>query len=293
MHTQTDSLAFMTFRNRRLPMMGILFLGGWLAIALCSTTAQAQRGVVEGLPPVPPSVEINPSGSVSLPQLQPGASSPEVEFRQQNQQVQQFSAPPASPPAIEYQNNQQYSRSYSSNSGKYLVLVENSNYQMLQQVRQIEPGAFITNRYQGRSLIQVGVFGRPENAQQRIMQLERKGISGARAVSLNNGIEIPRSPGGGYYPGSYSPSRRNNYTRNNSDAYYVAIPADSNDLPKIEDKIRRNTQQSISYLNVVRRTNPRGPHVAVGPFNQRTQAEQWNSYLRNLGFGNARVYYGK
>jgi len=68
------------------------------------------------------------------------------------------------------------------------------------------------------------------------------------------------------------------------------IPGRSQDLPIIEDKIRRNIGQSAAILQ---RNQPLGSHIAVGRFTQRTQAEQWNSYLRNLGFGNARVYYGK
>ncbi len=71
-------------------------------------------------------------------------------------------------------------------------------------------------------------------------------------------------------------------------AYFVVIPAARTELPTIARKVR---QLGVAEVNIFQRENPRGSHVAVGPFMQRGLAEQWNTYLKKAGF-DARVYYG-
>lgn len=255
---------FIAFTNFCRPSLILrLLLLGWLASY--STLAQAQQpSVYQELPPVP-AAPLTPSAQEQLPPLPTdpqGYTTPQVNTTTP-ESVIEYRAEPFN------QNNQ--------NLERYLVYVDSNNFQLLQQVRSIEPGAYI-RQFQGRSIIQLGVFGRQSNAQERVRQLQSYGINGARVVSLSDGQGIPNSPD------------RDDSRRERSNYYYVAIPANLQDLPLIQDRIRRNIGQNTG---VVARNNPRGSHVAVGPFTERSQAEQWNSYLRNLGFGNARVYYGR
>jgi hypothetical protein len=248
-----------------------LFLGGWLTLFSQSTPAQAQihnrrvmlaqARVWEVVPPPP--------------NLSPIPQSPQPIIIPQVQQTQplQWNAP--------NQNTQRYqstrSTSYNQNSELYLVYVDNNSNQ-LQRVRQIEPTAYL-RQYNGRSVIQSGSFSKQSNAQLRVRELELNGISGAQVVRSANGQVVGYSSNGG-----------NSRQRENPRSYYVTIPASSQQLNAIANQIRQNTGR---YDIVLERQQPRGPHVAVGPFNQRADAEQWNSYLRKLGLGNARVYYGR
>jgi hypothetical protein len=258
----------------------LLLVGGWLALITHSTPAQAQihnsgvllgqQGGVETLPP-PPDLQPIPYGQQPLPQIEP------VQPVQNNQSEQDFQ------PSQAVEANQ-----YSQNFERYLVYVDSNDPQTLQQIRLIEPRAYV-RQYQGRTVIQSGVFSRASNAQQRVRELRSYGINSARVVSFANGQEINTSSS------FRSDSGRDNYSRDNSrreeSRYYVAIPAKAEDLAGIAARIRQNLGQNGG---VFERLKPRGPHVAVGPFTERFQAEEWNKYLRDyLGYGDARVYYGK
>ncbi|MEB3218729.1 MAG: hypothetical protein VKN72_21185 [Nostocales cyanobacterium 94392] len=177
----------------------------------------------------------------------------------------------------EYDWNSQYSQ----NAETYLVIVDNSDPRILQQVRFVEPTAF-TGNFQGRSVIQAGVFSRLNNAQERIRQLQAYGI-GSRIYSQSTGREIVNSNNGS--------SPRDNSTRQTNKYYYVAIPEKPDKLFEIENQIRQSAAGNSVGITV--RNSPRGPHVAVGPFAGRLQAQQWNYYIRSLGLNDARVYYGK
>lgn len=190
---------------------------------------------------------------------------------------------PYQQPASTYQYNNQANE-------RFAVFVDASNYnfQVLPVVKQVEPDAFIRN-FQGRSVIQAGTFNRQQNAVARIQQLLATGLNlnNVRLFNVTRGQEValtPTSSGG---------TNGVNVNQNRSSYYYVAIPARSEDLPAIEDRIRRNLGQSLGNINVLRRNSPRGTHIAVGPFADRGLAEQWNAAIKNAGLGNARVYYGK
>jgi len=300
--------------SRLIAFSGSLLLGGWLALISYSKPAQAKttsgnflmaQAVVEPLPPPPPTQGVSYSQQ-SLPQLQPSSPIPVIEFRQQPQPDQ---VTPARPYYQNYRRSyrRQYSRHYNQNydqkSGRYLVYVNDDSAQLLQQVRLVEPKAYI-RQFQGRSVIQAGAFTRQYNAQQRIGQLRSYGINRTQIVSFSNGEGSPYSSYGEgryYSSGEGSPyssytegrpysSSGGEYSRNRSKYYYVAIPAKSKELPLIESRI----QQSVGLkTGLIARDHPQGSHVAVGPFTKQSDAEQWNNFLRHLGFGNARVYYGR
>ncbi|MFQ4143104.1 SPOR domain-containing protein [Chlorogloeopsis sp. ULAP02] len=231
-----------------------------------------QPAVYDGVPPQPP-LPFVPGGNQVLPP--PQINNGNHPIFQQN---------PSPPVYIHGQEYPQYqavpfppTRHNSQNFERYLVYVDSNNPQTLQQIRLIEPTAYMRN-FEGRSVIQVGIFSQASNAQQRIQQLAASGINQGRIASFANGQETPTNL-----------NIKNSQTAN-SKYYYVAIPAKSQDIPSITNQIRSNIAQRPT---VSTRTQPRGSHVAVGPFSDRTIAEQWSRYLQSLGFGNARVYYGR
>ncbi|MEH1892392.1 MAG: hypothetical protein V7K92_24055 [Nostoc sp.] len=276
-----------------------LLVGGWLVLIPNSTPAQAQihnnvllaQEAGETLPPPP-----IPFGQQPSPQLQPVQDNQFEQNFQPSQLVQNNQFEQDFQPSQPLQNNQfeqnfqpsqpaQFSQ-YNQNFERYSVYVDSSDFQTLQAIRRIEPSAYI-RYYQGRNVIQSGVFNKVSNAQQRVNELQLRGISNVR-ISSANGQEI--------YGGNRGDRSNINPPRQAS-RYYVVIPTTQQELPAIAAKIRQNLGSYSQDLGrsgaVLERTQPRGPHVAVGPFPKRFQAQEWNKYLRNIGYGNARVYYGK
>ncbi|MEA5576012.1 hypothetical protein [Anabaena sp. UHCC 0451] len=250
--------------HQRIPVSILsLLVSGCLALNSQNNPAQAQTVKNQFL-----------LTQTALPQLQPTGA---VEFYQNNQNYQPS-------PTTEISQ-------YGQNLERYVVYVNSDNNQVLQRVRQIESSAYI-RQFNGRNIIQSGVFSKPSHAQQRIRELESNGIRGAGILNFSNpeqisyysAREIPYSTGDNFR--TVSPSVQ----REQAKSYYVIIPTSINNLrylgQEIQQKIARNT-------NVFLRTQPRGAHIAVGGFKDRSEAEQWNNYLKNLGYSNARVYYGK
>jgi hypothetical protein len=244
-----------TAKSLVLPIMPV-FLGSWFAI-IASTPAQGQvnhndrmlltQAVFESLPPPPGFLQDQP-----------------VEFNQFGQSSE-FYQPTQS--------------QYNQNFQRYSVYVENRTSQTLQQIRRVEPTAYL-RQYNGRSVVQAGVFNSLSNAQQRVLELQSMGIYGASIAGFSSGQQTP----------DYSDYPANSNNVSNRPRYYVTIPAKSQDLPTIAGQVRQITGL---YTLVNQRTQPLGPHVAVGPFNQRAEATRVNKFLRDRGFGNARVFYGK
>ncbi|WP_245246154.1 hypothetical protein [Nostoc sp. ATCC 53789] len=256
----------------------------------------AQQGG-EALPPPP-----IPFGQQPSPQLQPAElvedNQSDLNFQppqplQNNQSDLNFQAPQ---PLQNNQSNQNFQppqttqfSQYNQNFERYLVYVDSSDFQTLQAIRQIEPSAYI-REYQGRNVIQSGVFNRVSNAQERVNELQSRGIYSARIISFGNGQEIDVGNRGVGERSNINPPKQ-------ASRYYVVIPTTQEQLSAIAEQIRQNLARFSQDLGrsgaVLERTQPRGPHVAVGPFADRFQAEEWNKYLRNIGYRNARVFYGK
>jgi hypothetical protein len=254
-----------------------LFIGSSLAIIPQNGAAQAQFNQYQDRS------DLNQilTTAQALPQLQPTQA---IEFSQNRQKYQPS-------------QTKQFSQ-YNQDFERYFVYVDGDNPQTLQRIRQIESSAYV-RQYSGRTIIQAGVFSKPFNAQQRVKELELNGIPGARFVGFsnngtggeNNPIYSSNSSQVSYYSPSYNDSiTRINYSQKNPTSYYVIIPSSPNNLRNLGEQVRRSIGQNS---NVWMRTQPRGAHIAVGPFSERPEAEQWNDYIKKLGYGNARVYYGK
>lgn len=208
-----------------------------------------------------------------LPKLQPA-----VEFYQPNQNFQNYQ------PTKISQSGQNFAR--------YIVYVDSDNSQILQRVRQIEGNAYI-RPLNGRKIIQSGVFSQEFYAQQRVRELELKGIRGARILSFSNPQQLAYFSGREIPYSAYSTTGNNvdtNMMRRQDKYYYVIIPTSENNLRSLAQEIQRKIDNN-AYIFM--RNQPRGTHIAVGAFQSRSQAEQWNDYLRSLGYRNARVYYGR
>lgn len=178
----------------------------------------------------------------------------------------------------------QYNRDFE----RYFVYVDSSDFQVLQRVQQVENNAYIRN-YNGRNVIQSGVFYKQSNAEIRVRELELNGVFGARIVSYANLQITPNNSGQqtAYYNNQNNP---NSYQPKEIKYYYIVIPSHHNNLRSFGIEIR---QKISANINVFMRTKPRGAHIAIGPFSDKSEAEIWNSYFQNSGYGNARVYYGK
>jgi hypothetical protein len=180
------------------------------------------------------------------------------------------------------------SNQYNRNFERYFVYVDSSDFQVLQQVQQVESNAYIRN-YNGRNVIQSGVFHQQSNAEIRVRELELNGVLGAKIVNSAN-IEIKPNNSGQQTAYDNNQNNPNNYQQEARKSYYIVIPSHPNNLRSFGTEIR---QKISANINVFMRTQPRGAHIAIGPFSDKSEAEIWNSYFQNSGYGNARVYYGK
>lgn len=213
---------------------------------------------------------------------------------------------------------------------QYIVLISGSSDLLLQQVQQIEPGAFV-NLVNGRSVIQAGRFNSFQNAQLRANELATIGI-GAQIQSATplsssvpvRGVPDPAiasvSPTGGLPPIPVaaapssvafgqeppvavvpppvaSPGPTNTALPPTSGVpssqpsrpagYYVVVPGRAAELTGLANQV---VGLGASPSLVQARTNPRGPHIAIGPYDDHGIAREWSRYLRDSGL-DARVHF--
>ena len=153
------------------------------------------------------------------------------------------------------------------NRPQYRVFVNGDSALMLQQVKRVEPRAFI-QQFGGRRVIQAGVFSSEANARQQVEALAAQGI--ASEVTADNMGALPAG--------------------NSARGYYVVVPGSRSDLSDFRDRaLRLGVQQNSIQL----RERPLGPHLAVGPFAQRQQAETMGRFLRERGKLDTRIYFDR
>ncbi|MGD1906153.1 MAG: hypothetical protein ACFB0C_09185 [Leptolyngbyaceae cyanobacterium] len=207
---------------------------------------------------------------------------------------------------------------YASNTlpgQQYLVYVSGNSPLLLDQVRLVEPQAFMTT-LEGRSVIQAGRFNDWNNAQGLVNDLSNLGIgaqvqtttavsspppSAASPITTAATTDLPPLPvtaappavDFGQSPGTPAtaypapPATSVTTPAVSRSGYYVVVPGDQRSLSGLAQDITRSG--APSHLVQIRQS-PRGPHVAVGPFSDRSVAEDWNRYLTDTGFS-ARVHY--
>lgn len=219
------------------------------------------------LPPIPtfgvPTSPLPPASPSSIPTFDvptspppPTSSDTVIPGRELN-----FEAPAPTPSLP--------SRRPSLDATLYRVDIYGGNLFVLSQVRQIEPSAFVR---QEDGVIQAGVFSNADNAQLRVRELAAQGIrSQITPIATDNNTVA-------FAAERFSTNR----------AYFVVIPGNREDLPNIEAEVMA---LGIGQSAVSRREAPRGPHVAIGPFDDRGEANRWSNYLRSIGM-DARVYFG-
>ncbi|WP_148662850.1 hypothetical protein [Scytonema hofmannii] len=197
----------------------------------------------------------------------------------------QYETLPPPPPFESYQEDsapQRLDWDYRDNRECYRILVDRSNG--LSRVRRVVRDAFFY-----RDAIQAGYECGEYRMQRLANRLVSNGLRGVRAIQISNGQIVGDRP----YPDRPYPDRPfpGSKCRVYGDkCYYVVVPAISQDLRDLEKRIKGLVRYG-EYVEA--RNEPRGEHVRVGPFKERSQAESLNSYLRNRALSNARVYYGK
>ena len=245
-----------------------------------STPAIAQQRLLD-----PPRIldELPPSTPPSVPSLDTPSGFPvpsTLPDRPDTGREYNFQAPP--PPVAP--------RSFTPTAYFYRVDVFSDNPVSLSQVQQLEPEAFI--RRDG--VIQAGVFADRDNAQSRVRALAEQGIR-ARVTRITAGGDAGLISSEGFSrdrslrEDSEEIAARETETPSTGRAYFVVIPGSRNDLPDIANLL---IQMGVTRNAVYERSGPRGPHVAVGPFDERGKADRWSNYLRSVGM-DARVYFGR
>jgi len=192
----------------------------------------------------------------------------------------------------------------------YRVEIAGGDPLLLSQVQSIVPEAFL--RY-GDGAIQAGSFAEVSNAQRRVQLLASQGIA-ARMVTVGGNSTDNRAyptPATNPYPVSYPtqqipnfstsypqtsyPTQTNNPNfigatqrrEEDSRGFFVVIPGSPEELNKIATQlIQLGTRPSA----IQERSQPRGWHIAVGPFENREEADTWNALFRSEGL-DARLFF--
>jgi cell division protein FtsN len=175
---------------------------------------------------------------------------------------------------------------------RILVIISGDSPLLLQQVRRVVPTAFVA-QYQGRRVIQAGTFATLANAQRHIATLQAHGLAASvltaaplpdAPASFQGETPLPPQPTGTVRSPS-TPPRPNATTRPNPAHYHVIIPADQQSLGNLADQAIR---LGVRPTAIQQRQAPLGPHLDIGPFTERRDAETVNTYLRQKGM-DARV----
>lgn len=154
-------------------------------------------------------------------------------------------------------------------TGQYIVYVNGDSPYLLQQVRSIEPNAFVQS-YQGQNVIQAGTFDNEASARRQIAALNSQGIM-AELATTNAAVSTP--------PATVATTSR----------FFVVIPGGRNELASLAD---RAVRMGIRQEAIQEKGAPLGPHLEIGPFAEHSDAKKISQFLNGGGL-DARVYYNR
>jgi hypothetical protein len=156
----------------------------------------------------------------------------------------------------------------------YRVLVISDSYAVLQQVKKVAPDAFF-EPIGVRKVIQAGAFSTEYGARNRVAELANVGVQSA--IYGANAYPDPNPNPNNPYPNP-APAAA-------AKGYYAVVPGNG-DLVKVAEKM---LTLGLPRNVLIPRDKPLGPHIAIGPYPKREDAEAMSQWLRN-GSLDARVY---
>ncbi len=235
------------------PRVSLISLGLGSAIALLPHGSRAQR--TSSLPP-PPNVNFDlvpvPTQPAPSKKLPPSAPR-ELIYQAPETPSGLPAAPPATQPGAQL-------------TQRYLVYVNGNSPYLLQQVQRLESQAFV-HAFRGQSVIQVGLFEAESNARQQVDQLARQGI-GAEVAR----VQVQQSLG-----------------QIGDRGYIVVVPSAQAEFSSLSQQI---TRLGVSPQAIQPKLAPISPHLQIGPYRDRQDAETINHLLRQSGL-DARIYFSR
>jgi hypothetical protein len=153
-------------------------------------------------------------------------------------------------------------------TARYRVYVDSDSPYVLQQIRAVEPSAFLQS-FNGRRVIQTGTFNSEANARQQVALLSSQGVDARITTRMLGQVS---------YEEGKTPS-----------GYYAIVPADPSELPELRN---RAVESGVSRNAIRLRNHPIGPHMAVGPYGSLKDAEIVTQFLRDRKF-DARTFYDR
>ncbi|MBD1837478.1 hypothetical protein H6F78_17465 [Coleofasciculus sp. FACHB-64] len=257
-----------------LSLASCLFWGGYLLIP--HPIPAAARPL-----PTPPDVLPGLPTSPNTPPAFPQDTLPSISPNPSGRREIEFQAPPPITPSrrTPSRSRDENSPPVRRNSRLFGVFINGDSPLLLAQVRKIEPEAFV--RY-GGGVIQAGVFADEFKAQQRVRDLEEWGIRAKISAYSEENFDADAENFD-----SRPVTRRDEVEEV---TYFVVIPGSQEYLPDIAAHMIR---LGFPKDEVFQREVPRGPHVAVGPFENQSQAERWSRFLRSNGMDARVVYFGQ
>ncbi|HIK18540.1 MAG TPA: hypothetical protein IGS53_25100 [Leptolyngbyaceae cyanobacterium M33_DOE_097] len=227
-----------------------LVVGGAISAAVCAETQVSLAQKTSALPP-PPDVDFDlvPVPSKPVPQSPASPETPREYI---------YKAPPAAKPNS--------SKPINVRTTRYMVYVNGNSPYLLQQIRLVEPDAFVQT-FQGEPVIQVGMFDTEQAAQAQSKRFADYGLKADVAT-----VEIS-APSGEF----------------SDRGYVVVIPSRQTEFASLTSQL---TRLGIPEQVIQAKLAPIAPHLQLGPYRDRQDAEFVSRSLRRNGL-DARLYFSR